>query len=103
MSNKLMVLVHIAHYLKPENYDKFRQWFQETVNTLKGVNGFIRLIYAGCDSESGHNLFLFFTSEKLLEDWTQSARHKKLVSALDPWRSRPYHAKRYRILADTSS
>lgn len=76
-----MIIVHVEHFLNPEGIKYFPQWIKETAETLKSYEGFVSIQQVqAIDSDNKCQLLLEFENLELLQKWSKSEDHEKLVN-----------------------
>jgi heme-degrading monooxygenase HmoA len=100
----MVILAHVKHFLTAEGIQNFPQWLVNTGEILKRQPGFISMKSA-LDPEdiTCVNLWIEFKNLAQIKQWTNTEFHTQVVSALDPYRLKPFKSILYDLNSNIST
>lgn len=96
LQGKMMLIIHVKHYLNSEGKKIFDAWFKQCFDYLSKQDGFCSLQRAFDDTEPETvHIWLHFENREKMAVWGNSPEHAELISAFDPYRTRDWEATWY--------
>lgn len=96
---RIMIVVHVEHFLNAEGVAYFPQWIVEAREVLSKFAGFrsIQQLEWVDDPQTSH-LWLEFEDLDLLRAWSASAEHDELIARLGAYQVKKQESKIFRMV-----
>lgn len=91
-----MLIIHVTHYLNPQGFAYFAEWYKECYHFIAAQDGFLFLekAYDNPGTAAIHLWLHYENREKMLR-WGNSEQHAVLMNKLAPYRTRDWEATWY--------
>lgn len=93
-----MILKHVKHALTEAGLAYFDQWFNDTVESLQQIPGFVCAHYVKIRlTDEKLHFFMFFEDKASLAKWAKSGMYARVLKRLQPYLKAPWQAQSYEL------